>query len=293
MPDLIWFEWKRQRKGYRIEAIDLDWFTREKWESGWFIEEVSKDAPAWAHELVLACDGHSEDLGNAFDHGFITYAKNNCLVPNEPFETETYCPFEQYPALFMELANTEESVEGVLSFANKYGALHEHTIHYAEPKGFYQVAHLPKYVFQSMHAIKNMKRATSAWIEYRDTGNPNSLLALLPSGRNMIFNEGVKPEWPVFFGHGASLQYKMRIIPGTKKLSMYLAPENLLSCIWVQFLQAVTNDTQLKQCAVCPTWFSFGTGTGRRSSAQYCSDRCRKVAHVRSNAKKHNGLSNR
>lgn len=289
MPDLIWFEWKRQRNGYRIEAIDLDWFTREKLESGWLIEEVSKDAPTWVHELVLACDGYSKGLNLAFDHGFITYAKNNCLVPNEPFETETYFPLEQYPALFMEFANTEESVEGVLSFANKYGALHEHTIHYAEPTGLYQVAHLPVYVYRSMQAIKNMKRATGAWFEYRDTGNPNSLIALLPRDRSIIFNEGVKPEWPVFSSHGASLQYKMRMIPGTKKLSMYLAPENLLSCIWVQFLQAVTNDTQLKQCAVCPSWFSFGTGTGRRSSAQYCSDRCRKVSHARRKAEDHNG----
>ena len=30
MPDLIWFEWKRQLKGYRLETIDLDWFIREK-----------------------------------------------------------------------------------------------------------------------------------------------------------------------------------------------------------------------------------------------------------------------
>lgn len=288
MPDLIWFEWKRQLKGYRLETIDLDWFTREKMgrSSDWYIHEVSKDAPEWAHELVLACDGFASDFGTIFEHGFLTEAKNYCLVPNASFETETYNPLEQYPTLFMELAETEPTVEGVLSFANKYGALHEHRIHCVEPKGFYQVAHLPKYLFQSMNAIKGMKRATKAWFEYKETGNPNPLLAILPSGHNMIGIKGVKPEWPVFGNHTASLQYKMRILPGTKKLSMYLAPENLLSCIWVQFLQAVTNDTQLKQCAACPSWFSFGSGTGRRSSAQYCSDRCRKTAHVQRKSQK-------
>ncbi|MBT3787136.1 MAG: hypothetical protein HOF94_02070 [Alphaproteobacteria bacterium] len=291
MPDLIWFEWKRQLKGYRLETIDLDWFIREKvtdFMGYWVVHEVADKAPNWAHELIDAYDGPPKELASLFEYGGNLTSGNICLVPNSPFETEIYNPLEMHPLLFMELANTEATVEGVLSFANKYGALHEHKTHYAEPKGFFQVAHLPRHLMSSIHMILGLRKATSAWFEYKESGNTAPLLALLPDGPDLKV-ENEEFVIPAFGQRVASLQYKIRVLPGTNKPVMYLSPENLQSCIWIQFLQAVTNDTQLKQCAACPTWFSYGTGTGRRRSAQYCSDSCRKVSHAQSKARKSNG----
>ena len=284
MPDLMWFEWERPNSGYRLERLDLDWIIRghEFTKGQWLIEDVADDAPSWVNDMVLACDGYSEEISQLFESGFLTGAENFCLVPNDGFEADTYEPFKKYPTLFMELAELEPTPDSVLKFANKYGALNKHKIHAKDKIGLYRVAHLPTKVFRSMYAIRGMKRAVNAWFDYKETGIPDSLIALLPDDyhdpRKLL---DVKPEWPAFGLKTASLDYRMRRLPGTGKLSMYLTPEDLLSCIWVQFLQAVTNDAQLKQCAECPTWFSFGKGTGRRRSAHYCSDRCRKAAHER------------
>ena len=57
-----------------------------------------------------------------------------------------------------------------------------------------------------------------------------------------------------------------------------LGPHDLIYGLWLQLAQTVTSNTKLRRCAWCSTWFSFGTGTGRRKSAHYCSDKCRKAA---------------
>ena len=64
-----------------------------------------------------------------------------------------------------------------------------------------------------------------------------------------------------------------------------ITPRSLEDALWLQFKIAVANNTQLQQCTECPTWFAYGTGTGRRKSALYCSPKCSKAAYRRRKAK--------
>ena len=66
------------------------------------------------------------------------------------------------------------------------------------------------------------------------------------------------------------------------RLALYLSPGNLKNAMELQFFQTISSNLQVQQCAVCPKWFTFGAGTGRRKSAHYCSDRCRKTAWLAS-----------
>ena len=57
--------------------------------------------------------------------------------------------------------------------------------------------------------------------------------------------------------------------PTVAEPSLCVVPRDLDAALWLQFAQAVSNNTQLQRCSVCPAWFTYGTGTGRRKSAQY------------------------
>ncbi|MCZ6608566.1 MAG: hypothetical protein O7A66_01020, partial [Alphaproteobacteria bacterium] len=63
-----------------------------------------------------------------------------------------------------------------------------------------------------------------------------------------------------------------------------ITPRSLEDALWLQFKIAVSDNTQLQQCTECPTWFAYGTGTGRRKSALYCSPKCSKTAYRRRKA---------
>jgi hypothetical protein len=78
------------------------------------------------------------------------------------------------------------------------------------------------------------------------------------------------------------LSTKLRLNRTGTSVLLGLRPQSLWSLMLVEFALHVTNDTGLKQCEWCGTWFPFGTGSGRRSKARFCSDPCRKRSHIQS-----------
>jgi len=46
----------------------------------------------------------------------------------------------------------------------------------------------------------------------------------------------------------------------------------------IKYLEMKPLEPKRKQCKLCPNEFYYGTGTGRRSTSKYCSDKCRKKA---------------
>ncbi|MDP6781218.1 MAG: hypothetical protein QGH32_05635 [Alphaproteobacteria bacterium] len=53
-----------------------------------------------------------------------------------------------------------------------------------------------------------------------------------------------------------------------------LHPNDLWSAIWLQLATDITAGANLRSCAQCGIWFKYGPGTGRRSTAVYCSPKC-------------------
>jgi hypothetical protein len=60
-----------------------------------------------------------------------------------------------------------------------------------------------------------------------------------------------------------------------------LQPPSLWAYMWLELGLHISNQTGIRKCEWCGTWFPYGTGTSRRSKAKFCADKCRKASHVR------------
>ena len=82
--------------------------------------------------------------------------------------------------------------------------------------------------------------------------------------------ERLAEDWNTINLTGMSIVFEYRA--GFDQPTLVLSPYSLRSAMWIQFAQAVSGNAQLAQCAVCPAWFVYGTGTGRRRTSMYCSN---------------------
>ena len=82
------------------------------------------------------------------------------------------------------------------------------------------------------------------------------------------------------------LELILQKVPGIKLPVLKLQPRNLADAMGIQFAQAISGIFNMQKCPSCPSWFVYGTGTGRRASRTYCSDRCKQAAYRRARDKK-------
>ena len=57
---------------------------------------------------------------------------------------------------------------------------------------------------------------------------------------------------------------------------LFFRPTTLFSAMHLQFFGYIAHSAQLRQCKRpgCPEWVTYGPGTGRRETGEYCSKRC-------------------
>ena len=253
MPNLLNFEWETDRDGYHIETIkwaDTNWV---RGPGGWSTREreTVEEPRALGQPLepVLTPSQLSladMDLSGLKDWPVDPEAKQDFLVPDGQ-ETLRYRPLDKYPALFREFADAKISPEGANAFADKYGLLH--TRDDIEPV---------EYFFDE---INRMRSAVEMWESGLERRNWAPLI--------QAFDRHTRGAASIKFG----------IASDADRLALHITPNSLISAMWLQFAQAVSVNTQLQRCLWCPTWFVYGTGTGRRKSAHFCSDKCRKAMH--------------
>ncbi len=154
---------------------------------------------------------------------------------------------DEHSGLFREFAEIEISSEAASAFVGKYGLLH--TCDDKEPL---------EYFFDENN---RMRSAVEMWKKGQEQGDWNPFIQAFDQ-----YTRGV-----------ASIKFCRAY--GADSPALHITPDSLISAMWFQFAQVVSANTKLGRCAVCPTWFAFGPGTGRRKSSQYCSDRCRKADH--------------
>lgn len=155
--------------------------------------------------------------------------------------TIRYRPLDEHPALFKEFAELDSSPEAILEFANKYGLLNDD----GPPCRLWN------------DGIITLKAAVILW----------------ERGAEEPFIQA----WNATKLGQISIKLVCRGQKETPGLAM--VPSSLESAMYIQLAQAITGNRGLQRCLWCATWFLFGAGTGRRKSAHYCSDHCRKVAH--------------
>ena len=277
MPELIWFEWERCPDGYKIETIEPE-----------FVRVTSGERPkAYANEHTPPW------LRAALEyHVFVGAAEglligNHYLVPKSPRRLVSN-PIEE-GATFLEYAECAESLESLHAFVERYGVLHRGGLlgnecfglatHHAEGIQVY---------------ASDMRRAVDLWNVSKSDGRYERLSRHFNLGfwrqREEISDDASSTNEDFDHEPYATMYPMLRQrADGQGPPFLSIVPESLDSALWLQFAQAVSSNTQLRRCAVCPTWFSYGTGTGRRKSAHYCSDKCRKAAHRRQKAGKDNG----
>ena len=70
-----------------------------------------------------------------------------------------------------------------------------------------------------------------------------------------------------------TLQYKWN--PGEDQLpSLCPKPKDLQTALWVQFADAVQNNTEFRRCRVCNKWLAIARGE-HRTNRGFCSSACR------------------
>jgi hypothetical protein len=75
--------------------------------------------------------------------------------------------------------------------------------------------------------------------------------------------------------HGVGLvRAELRVDP-EGRLERVLMPPDLMSAMWLQFADFACSQAQLFRCQRCGKPFQVGTGTGRRRTANFCSDSCK------------------
>ena len=240
MPDLLSFEWARARDGYSVETLNPE---EVDWAAG-KTEDGSLKLKASATERTAL-------LAFLLGARPIAQRKTQFLVPRgllvpKGHSRVLYNPLDAHSALFREFVEIPCNAEGVQRFADRYGFLLQESA--SKVSSWYS-------------EIRQLRTAVSLWERSR-------------SGEGMVqvaraFNRHE------FHGLSAALERPWN----SDRVSLSIIPADLLSAIWLQFGQAVSSNTQLQRCLWCGTWFAYGTGTGRRKSAHYCSDRCRKASH--------------
>jgi hypothetical protein len=59
-------------------------------------------------------------------------------------------------------------------------------------------------------------------------------------------------------------------------LGLFFFPENLISCLWLQFGQAVASRRRIRRCLACERWISISAaGDGKRAERRSCNGKCR------------------
>lgn len=204
-------------------------------------QHFSTEVTPWAAALIDDVGGRALMVG-PFPSSPLSF-----LVPKGK-STLRYDPLDKHPALFREFADVERTPRNVNAFADKYGLLFgSEAVELVDP--WYS-------------EIEQMQAAVKMWETGRERGNLNPLIK--------VFNESLNVTNRVQFGQS----------PYEKRPALYITPTSLRDAMWLQLAQAVSANTQLRRCLWCPAWFTFGVGTGRRKSAHYCSDKCRKAAHM-------------
>jgi hypothetical protein len=166
---------------------------------------------------------------------------------------QRYEPLKEFTALFRNFADAPHSAQGMLGFCNEYGSLRFG----ASPKSRTSEAIGP---ILSHHA------ALCRAVRLFDSGDAPALVQMFNTGWTNLVGEG----WGV-------LRHELRV-DADGKIVRVLVPPTLIHAMWTQVAVHVESGAKLLRCQQCRDWFRVGTGTGRRDSARYCSNRCRQAA---------------
>ena len=241
MPNLLRFKWRRSKGGYSIREDTPTALQRRQHR-----ERVSRRKKARELNEYFAYKRHW-DIESFLNRDF-EYSHLN-LISNGK-EIEEYEPLTYSSGLYKEFVSLKDSPEEYLRFANEYGLL--------------------EITFENLQS-----EHLSVWLRKR-----NTMREILDLWDECNKNDTLEIFIDEYSGLVGSCSLTLGKSFEKTRVSLYISPNSLFDAMELQFFQIISSNLQVQGCAVCTKWFTFGAGTGRRKSAHYCSDRCRKAAFL-------------
>jgi len=156
-----------------------------------------------------------------------------------------YRPLEEFSGLHRTFAELQADTPSILEFVHMYGLL---GVGFSEP-GLGE-------------------EDLGLW--HRSIASMRNLVQVIDADQRgyacELFNKHVHPRVTARIEHEPGRHTRPQMIPF-----------NLEGALYIQVLDELTRAIKFRRCKVCPNWFSYGPGTGRRETKEFCSARCRVV----------------
>ena len=175
---------------------------------------------------------------------------NNLLIRPVGARVDVKRHLENFPTMFKRLAETPKDPGDVLKFAESYGLLWS-DLHRGRKLDGGSGEHVKEWFYE----IEKLKFALRM---------------------NEAAPQGIAPRDSFI-----TADVEIRELKPSKESPSrgVVRPRSLLAAIWIQFVDHCSlPHRQWKRCESCPEWFFYGSGTGHRETARYCSKKCQDAA---------------
>jgi hypothetical protein len=230
-------------------------------------------------------------------------------------------PLREESGLFLEFAKVDLTPEGVIAFANRYGALGgkiRRPVTIGSPRAKQQSTYWGEALaawFTEIRAVRKVLPLLDQYKELSDQNkkreiifktDPESIIACWPAGWEVVVLRATDPDTYERLKDNPTetarrylktqVDLKLEEHPSTGRLvqdrsrgalTLFVMPSSLIAAIWLQVACAIDGDRQYRSCKNCKKWFELG-GSGRRADAQVCSDSCRAAFTYRQKKAKEN-----
>ncbi len=178
-------------------------------------------------------------------------AKEGKYIRGKGGPLRAYRPLEDFPGLHRRFAELPMDTPAILEFVHMFGLLGS-----SSSESWLGEEDL-SYWHGSITSMRHMVHAL-------DVGERDRNEACEWFNIHMNAVPPHRPQVSVWIKYGPGLRAQSRMVPST-----------LLGAMYLQMLDELTGRPSFKKCKWCPNWFSYGRGTGRRETKEFCSDRCR------------------
>ncbi len=200
----------------------------------------------------------------------------------------TYRPLEEEPQLFEEFANTPDSAEGVLLFANRYGLLGITKQFVAAPKKKRRVVRNGESLREWIQEIRAARNVVNVWDCLCSSSPEENLRSFIQwdgdgvrfsyrrggeilASRRMRLRAYLLDQWKrgetigparAFIASQVNRHLRGDVSPqllldASGELQPYIRTFNLLGAIWYQIYSAYSGGVKIRRCSVCNGWIAF------------------------------------
>jgi hypothetical protein len=238
---------------------------------------------------------------------YLVYAKPD----QEHQSVKVYSPLVVFTGLFRRFAETPVTEEGIVAFANKYGALGGKPSLAVQVEGESAFRFVAESLQFWLHEIHQMKTVLHVWDSVRKTDraqlssfivwNGGAVFFQLAGAVELIASEDLAYGRPDMFSRGDLVQPAMHLVQRRinaqlaehavtpnllwdqkqGKLIIRMHPNSLIGALWLQFAKALEGEKQYRQCQYCRDWIEVGGNRSARSDKKFCSPSCKSAAHRR------------